>query len=651
MGDFWSGQVGNTYCPQIKLSANVTSYNETSDTISWTLDYVTHGYPFYTAGNRQWNVNIDGQTWSGTRNVYGSTGTIRLGSGTKVVAKTHSDKNVGCSASMSLNGYWNGAYINWAECSGSVFTGKKTSYTVSYNANGGSGAPGSQTKWHGENITLSGTRPSRTGHSFSKWNTNTSGTGTSYNPGATYSANSNATLYAIWSANTYTVRYNANGGSGAPGAQTKTYGKTLTLSSTRPTRTNYNFLGWGTSSGSTSVAYSPGSAYTANAGITLYAIWQLAYVAPRIRNLTADRCLTNGTIDDTGDKVKVRFSWSTDRSVTAIIIRWRLQSNAIWDSSKTISASGTSGTVSTIINAVFDTEKPYVIAVLVRDSGGVMSAQTTVGTTEYMIDLRKGGKGVAIGAAASQDGFTVGWPATFNEGVDINDHCTVNSMLKVNQRIDAAAGMNSGTNITMLTNTAQLRSDQLGAAWIDSRKTALVNKAVNGSSGSYYNPAVSLKTKNGEWSIGILNSSENLYLSYTKDDDFNANNNTCRTIAFSANGGFAVTSLHRTQSYSGTTVKLSMYKTGRVVSALVSWVGTADVTNKSVALTGLDVPAGWRPIHDVYFNPVLVTGQTIHGNQYTTRYTIDVNGRFWFITNTTAQLERFANATWITADE
>lgn len=651
MADFWSGQVGNNYCPQIRLSASVTSYNDTSDTISWTLDYVAHGYGFYTSGNRQWYANIGGQQWSGTANVYGATGTVRLGSGTKVVAKTHNDKNVSCSASMSLNGYWNGAYINWAECSGSVFTGKKTTYTVSYNANGGSGAPGSQTKWHGETLTLSRTRPSRTGYNFSRWNTNTSNTGTAYNPGGSYTANSGATLYAIWSPYTYTVSYNANGGTGAPSAQTKTYGKTLTLSSTRPTRTNYNFLGWGTSTGSTSVAYSPGSAYTANAGITLYAIWQLAYVAPRISNLTADRCLANGTIDDTGDKVKVRFSWSTDRTVTTIVIRWRLQSNAIWLNSKTISASGTSGTVSTIINAVFNTEQSYVIEVGVRDSGGVRNAQTTVGSTEYIIDLRKGGKGVAIGAAANKDGFTVGWPATFNEGVDINDHCTVNSILKVNKRIDAVAGMNSGTNITMLADTAQLRSDQYGGSWITSRRTALASKAACSKTNSFYNPVVSVKTKDGEWSMGALNSSNNLYLSYTKDSDFNANNNTCRTIAFSQYGGFQVTSLHRTQSYSDTTVKLSMYKTGRVVSALVSWVGTAGVTNKSVALTGLDVPAGWRPIHDVYFNPVLVTGQTIHGNQYTTRYTIDVNGRFWFITNTTAQLERFASATWITADE
>ena len=73
---------------------------------------------------------------------------------------------------------------------------------------------------------------------------------------------------------TYTVSYNANGGSGAPSAQTKTKDVSLTLSTTRPTRTGYNFLGWATSSSATSAQYQPGSTYTANANITLYAVWE-----------------------------------------------------------------------------------------------------------------------------------------------------------------------------------------------------------------------------------------------------------------------------------------------------------------------------------------------------------------------------------------
>ena len=75
---------------------------------------------------------------------------------------------------------------------------------------------------------------------------------------------------------TYTVSYNANGGSGAPGSQTKTHGTTLYLSSTRPTLSGRTFLGWATSSNATSAQYQPGGAYTTNASVTLYAVWSSA---------------------------------------------------------------------------------------------------------------------------------------------------------------------------------------------------------------------------------------------------------------------------------------------------------------------------------------------------------------------------------------
>ncbi len=146
-------------------------------------------------------------------------------------------------------------------------------YTVSYNANGGSGAPSSQTKTYGKSLTLSSTKPTRTGYTFVKWNTKADGSGTSYSAGGTYTANSGATLYAIWTANTYTVTYNANGGSGAPSSQTKTYGKSLTLSSTKPTRTGYTFVKWNTKADGSGTSYSAGGTYTANSDVVLYAIW------------------------------------------------------------------------------------------------------------------------------------------------------------------------------------------------------------------------------------------------------------------------------------------------------------------------------------------------------------------------------------------
>ena len=87
----------------------------------------------------------------------------------------------------------------------------------------------------------------------------------------------------------YSVSFNANGGSGAPSSQTKWYGETLTLSTTRPTRTNYTFKGWATSA-SGGVSYASGASYTANAAVTLYAVWERAYTVPNaVTNLSLVR--------------------------------------------------------------------------------------------------------------------------------------------------------------------------------------------------------------------------------------------------------------------------------------------------------------------------------------------------------------------------
>ncbi len=151
---------------------------------------------------------------------------------------------------------------------------KVNTYTITYNANGGSWAPSNQTKKHGENITLSSVKPTKPGYTFTGWNTSSNGSGTSYSSGGTYSNNSNVTLYAQWKANTYTITYNANGGSGAPSNQTKKHGENITLSSVKPTKTGYTFTGWNTYSNGSGTSYSSGGTYSNNSNVTLYAQWQ-----------------------------------------------------------------------------------------------------------------------------------------------------------------------------------------------------------------------------------------------------------------------------------------------------------------------------------------------------------------------------------------
>lgn len=155
-----------------------------------------------------------------------------------------------------------------------IIAGTKSAvtYTLSYNGNGATGgSTASQTG--GTTYTVRSCGFTKTGHTFQYW---TSGS-YKYYPGDSITLTANRTLYAYWKANTYTVAYNANGGSGAPSSQTKYYGTTLTLSSTKPTWSGHTFLGWSTSSDrNAEVQYQAGGKYTANAGATLYAVWQVS---------------------------------------------------------------------------------------------------------------------------------------------------------------------------------------------------------------------------------------------------------------------------------------------------------------------------------------------------------------------------------------
>jgi len=192
-------------------------------------------------------------------------------------------------------------YARWEKCT----------YAVKYDANGGSGAPAAQTKIFGTSLTLSSAKPSRTGYNFLGWNTKADGSGTNYAAGSSYTADSAVTLYAHWEKKTYTVKYDANGGTGAPAAQTKTHGLSLTLSGTVPSRTGWNFLGWNTKADGSGTNYAAGSAYISDSVVTLYAHWEkktytVKYDANGGTDAPAAQAKTHGTALTLTSKVPTR---------------------------------------------------------------------------------------------------------------------------------------------------------------------------------------------------------------------------------------------------------------------------------------------------------------------------------------------------------
>ncbi len=244
--------------------------------------------------------------------------------------------------------------------------------TLTYNANGGSGAPSSQTG--ATSYTISSTVPTRFGYTFCGWSKSSSSTTWNYSIGDEITLTSDMTLYAVWSSaksmsigtsyaenisfanqeryysfipssdgvyvfesngsldtkvyiytssgtelgnnddggensnfrlsinltagtkyyikvraysnktgstsfdvrkESFSLTYNANGGSGAPSSQTGA--TSYTIPKTEPGRSGYTFRGWAKSSSAATVAYRPGDTVNITSSTTLYAVWKKTF--------------------------------------------------------------------------------------------------------------------------------------------------------------------------------------------------------------------------------------------------------------------------------------------------------------------------------------------------------------------------------------
>lgn len=128
----------------------------------------------------------------------------------------------------------------------------QTAY-VYYNANGGTGAPATQSHWAGYSVTLSATTPTRAGYDFLGWATSASATTPQYQPNTSYALYTTVTLYAVWKASVSTLTA-SNGTMGTAMTigitrQVNSYKDTITykfgsVTGTIVTKTSSNSVSW-----------------------------------------------------------------------------------------------------------------------------------------------------------------------------------------------------------------------------------------------------------------------------------------------------------------------------------------------------------------------------------------------------------------------
>ena len=359
-------------------------------------------------------------------------------------------------------------------------------YTITPNANGGTLKSGCSalTKVYNtaKAIWASSLNPTRTGYTFTGWNTKADGTGTSYSAGANYSTNANATLYAQWRINTWAVTYNGNGSTGgSTAAQTKTYGQSLALQQNGFTRTGYNFVNWNTKADGSGTGYNAGASYTGNAALTLYAQWKVAHSNPTISSLSVKRCASDGTEDVEGAYMKVDATWSVDNTTTGFEDTVGSTFEVTLDgTTDTVNLSGTSGTVSFVHSKTALITSSYKVTSVLADSKGYTTTRTSsLSVAFFTMHFKAGGKGVGIGKPSSVDNL-----------LDVGMNTKVTGTFDATGKITSTGDV-QGNNLQAVSGGAYLNEP-----------TADISTATNGVSGNVYR-TFGTRDKNGQYASYI----------------------------------------------------------------------------------------------------------------------------------------------------
>jgi uncharacterized repeat protein (TIGR02543 family) len=267
--------------------------------------------------------------WSSSGTTYPAGGTFTVGDGNASFTAVW----VGNVNTITYNG--NGATGGTVPASGNYVSGDSTPYTVSGNT-------GSIVK---------------SGFTFDGWYTNPNGSsGTAYAAGTgTLTTTSNLTLYAKWTASTYAVTYNTDGGSLAPTQSDTMYGASFTLP-VAPTKSGSNFLGWETGTGASANLFAPGASYVmGSSAVTFIARWSgISYAVTYALNGGAGTTPTQANVSSGGSfttaatPTKTGFTftgWSDGATTTnASTLISNVSGNITLTAQWTISAPGIPGT-------------------------------------------------------------------------------------------------------------------------------------------------------------------------------------------------------------------------------------------------------------------------------------------------------------------
>ena len=301
----------------------------------------------------------------------------------------------------SQTNYWKLTYTAGTANYSATF--RSSTYTVKFNANKGTGSMEAEAFTYNVVKALTANAFTRTGYTFLGWGGSPSSATASYSDGQmvsnlTETANGTINLYAVWTANPYTVTFNANGGTGdAMAEQGFNYGTAQNLPRGSYTRTGYTFLGWSTDPQATSATYANGASVSnlvTSGTLALYAVWR--------PNTYTIRFLPNGAEGEMADQT-MTYDTTTNLTVNAFtrygfgFVGWCLDADgavSFTNRQEVLNLTANDDAVVTLVAKWADAW--YVDAATGDDANEGISAEQPFKTIQRAIDRAEDGQRIVV---------------------------------------------------------------------------------------------------------------------------------------------------------------------------------------------------------------------------------------------------------------